>query len=211
MVVFVSTLFVHVAYQMLLANMPYFVTLVLGQTEGDVAIYQGALIIIMALTGPLWALWNKKLPQRTLLNISMIGLAVALALGFVAGTLPGILHMAQALVMVALVGVTLGGYFIIIYAMMGNVVDYDEILTGRRREAIYYGTFSFALGLGISVGTLILPLLLNAFGYTRANPLGVRLAFPILALFMVIGYVIFQKYRLGDTPEETRKNMRLGD
>ena len=211
MVVFVSTLFVHVAYQMLLANMPYFVTLVLGQTEGDVAIYQGALIVIMALTGPLWALWNKKLPQRTLLNISMIGLAVALALGFVAGTLPGIPPMAQALVMVALVGVTLGGYFIIIYAMMGNVVDYDEILTGRRREAIHYGTFSFALGLGISVGTLILPLLLNAFGYTRANPLGVRLAFPIMALFMVIGYVIFQKYRLGDTPEETRRNMKLED
>jgi GPH family glycoside/pentoside/hexuronide:cation symporter len=211
MVVFVSTLFVHVAYQMLLANMPYFVTLVLGQTEGDVAIYQGALIVIMALTGPLWALWNKKLPQRTLLNISMIGLAVALALGFVAGTLPGIPPMAQALVMVALVGVTLGGYFIIIYAMMGNVVDYDEILTGRRREAIHYGTFSFALGLGISVGTLILPLLLDAFGYTRANPLGVRLAFLIMALFMVIGYVIFQKYRLGDTPEETRRNMKLED
>jgi GPH family glycoside/pentoside/hexuronide:cation symporter len=104
---------------------------------------------------------------------------------------------------------TLGGYFIVVYAMMGNVVDYDEMRTGRRREAIYYGTFSFANGLGIAVGTLILPLLLQTFGYTRANPLGVRLAFVAMAVFMLIGFVVFQKYRLGDTPEETRKNMGL--
>jgi Na+/melibiose symporter-like transporter len=93
--------------------------------------------------------------------------------------------------------------------MMGNVVDYDEMLTYRRREAIYYGTFSFAIGLGTSVGTLVLPLLLQGFGYTRANPLGVRLAFPVMAVLMLIGYVVFQKYRLGDTIEETRKNLGL--
>jgi hypothetical protein len=30
-----------------------------------------------------------------------------------------------------------------------------------------------------------------------------------MALFVVIGYFIFQKYRLGDTPEETRKNLGI--
>jgi GPH family glycoside/pentoside/hexuronide:cation symporter len=207
--VFVSTLFVHIAYQMVLANLPYFVTLVMLRSEGDVAIFQGVIILAMALTGPLWALWNKRLSQRTLLNISMIGLAISLALGYLVGDLPGIPMMAQGLVVLALAGVTLGGYFIVIYAMMGNVVDYDEMLTGRRREAIYYGTFSFALGLGVSVGSLVLPLVLDAFGYTKTNPLGVRLAFPVMALFMLIGYLVFQKYRLGDTPEETRRNLGI--
>jgi Na+/melibiose symporter-like transporter len=93
--------------------------------------------------------------------------------------------------------------------MMGNVVDYDEALTHRRREAIYYGTFSFAIGLGTAVGTLILPLLLENFGYTRANPLGVRLAFPVMALFVFIGLAIFQKYRVADTLEETLKNLDM--
>jgi GPH family glycoside/pentoside/hexuronide:cation symporter len=207
--VFISTLFVHIAYQMVLANLPYFVTLVMGRGEADVAIFQGVIIIAMALTGPLWALWNKRLSQRTLLNISMIGLAVSLALGYLVGALPGIPLMAQGLVVLALAGVTLGGYFIVIYAMMGNVVDYDEMLTGRRREAIYYGTFSFALGLGVSVGSLVLPLVLDAFGYTKADPLGVRLAFPVMALFMLAGYLVFQKYRLGDTPQETRRNLGI--
>jgi GPH family glycoside/pentoside/hexuronide:cation symporter len=203
LILFFSTLAVHIAYQMVLANFPYFVTLVLRQTEGDVGIYQGVLIICMALTGPIWTWFNRKYSQRALLNASMILLGAIFVFGFLVGT------ALQAYVFVALVGAALGGYLILIYAMMGNVVDYDEMLTNRRREAIYYGTFSFAIGLGTAVGTLILPLLLQTFGYTQANPLGVRLAFPVMAVFIFVGYFLFQKYRIGDTPEETRKNLSM--
>jgi len=209
LIVFVSTLFVHVAYQMLLLNFPYFVTLVLGETEGDVGIYQGVLIILMALTGPLWMWWNKRRSQRWLLNFTMIGLTIAIGLGFLVGGTTILPLKAQAFILVTLIGVTLGGYLIVIYAMMGNVVDYDELLTGRRREAIYYGTFSFAIGLGSSVGALVLPLLLDTFGYTRENPLGVRSGFLVMAVFVLIGYFIFQNYKLGDTPEETQENLEL--
>jgi GPH family glycoside/pentoside/hexuronide:cation symporter len=209
LVLFFSTLFVHVAYQMLLINFPYFVTLVLGASEGDVGIYQGVLIVVMAVTGPLWAWWNKKRPQRWLLNFTMVCLTVSIALGFLVGLVPGLSVSVQAILLVILIGISLGGYLIVIYAMMGNVVDYDEILTGRRREAIYYGTFSFAIGLGSSVGAFVLPLLLDAFGYTRANPLGVRVAFLAMSLFVLAGFFLFQRYRLGDTPEETRANLGL--
>jgi Na+/melibiose symporter-like transporter len=202
-ILFFSTLAIHIAYQMVLANFPYFVTLVLRQTEGDVGIYQGVLIICMALTGPIWTWFNRKHSQRVLLNASMILLGVIFVFGFLVVT------SVQAYIFVALVGASLGGYLILIYAMMGNVVDYDEMLTKRRREAIYYGTFSFAIGLGTSVGTLILPLLLQTFGYTQANPLGVRLAFPVMAVFIFAGYFLFQKYRIGDTPEETKKNLGM--
>ena len=209
LILFFSTLSVHIAYQMVLANFPYFVTLVLRQTEGDVGIYQGVLIVFIALTGPVWTWLNRKYSQRALLNASMLLLGIISALGFLIGSIDGTSIMVQAYIFVALVGTALGGYLILIYAMMGNLVDYDELITHRRREAIYYGTFSFAIGLGTAVGTLILPLLLENFGFTRANPLGVRLAFPVMAIFIFIGYFIFQKYRVGDTVEETRKNLKL--
>jgi Na+/melibiose symporter-like transporter len=153
--------------------------------------------------------WNKKRPQRWLLNFTMIGLTIAIGLGFLVGGTTILPLNVQAFILVTLIGITLGGYLIVIYAMMGNVVDYDEMFTGRRREAIYYGTFSFAIGLGSSVGALVLPLLLNTFGYTRENPLGVRIGFLVMAAFVLIGYFIFQTYKLGDTPEETRKNLGL--
>ena len=209
LILFFSTISVHVAYQMVLANFPYFVTLVLKQTEGDVGIYQGVLIIFIALTGPVWTWLNRKYSQRALLNASMLLLGIIFALGFLIGALDGVTITIQAYIFVALVGTALGGYLILIYAMMGNVVDYDELTTNRRREAIYYGTFSFAIGLGTSVGTLILPMLLENFGYTQANPLGVRLSFPVMAVFVLVGYFIFQKYRIGDTLEETKKNLNM--
>jgi GPH family glycoside/pentoside/hexuronide:cation symporter len=209
LILFFSTLSVHIAYQMVLADFPYFVTLVLGKTEGDVGIYQGVLIIFIALTGPVWTWLNRKYSQRALLNASMLLLGLVFGLGFLISPVDWISLSTQAYIFVALIGMALGGYLILIYAMMGNVVDYDELLTSRRREAIYYGTFSFAIGLGTSVGTLILPLLLENFGYTKANPLGVRLAFPVMALFIFVGFIIFQKYRIGDTLEETQKNLKL--
>ena len=33
---------------------------------------------MMAVTGPLWALWDRRLSQRRLLMISMLGMAVTL-------------------------------------------------------------------------------------------------------------------------------------
>lgn len=209
LIMFFSTLFIHIAYQMVLANFPYFVTLVLGESEGQVGIYQGILIIFMALAGIAWMRFNRKYSQKTLLNASIILLGLSLGLGFLVGAVGWIPLAVQTYIMIILIGSSLGGYLILIYAMMGNLVDYDEMLTKRRREAIYYGTFSFAIGLGTAVGTLILPLLLESFGYTRANPLGVRLAFLAMAAFVFIGYFVFQKYRVGDTPEETRKNLGM--
>lgn len=209
LIMFFSTLFVHIAYQMVLANFPYFVTLVVHGAEGDVGIYQGVLIIFMALTGIIWTFLSRKYSQKTLLNASMILMGVAFAFGFFVGQIPTIPTIAEVYILVTLLGASLGGYLILVYAMMGNVVDYDEMLTNRRREAIYYGTFSFAIGLGIAVGTPILTLLLENFGFTQANPLGVRLAYLVMAVFVFIGYFIFQKYRVGDTPEETRKNLNL--
>lgn len=209
MILFVTTLFVHLAYQMLLANMPYFVTLVLGKEESDVGTFLGVLIVVMGAAGPLWTLWNRKLSQHKLLTIAMVGLAAASVLAFCVGGISEAGEMMQGLGALVPMAVMLGGYFIIVYAMMGNVVDYDEMLTGRRREAIYYGAFSFANGLGISVGTLILPLLLKGFGYTHENPLGVRVTFLVIGAASLLGAVIFRAYRVGDTAAETRRNLGL--
>lgn len=208
-VVFVATLFVHLAYQMFLANLPYFVTLVLGRGEGDVAIFQGVLIVVMGIAGIMWARWDKTHSQRALMLSTMVGMGLAAILVFFAGQLPDVSPLVQGIVAMVPYAVMLGGYFIISYALMGNVVDYDELLTGTRREAIYYGAFSFANGLGISVGTLILTQLLERFGYTKANPLGVRVAFLVIGLVCLIGALIFRSYRLGDTPSETRRNLNL--
>jgi GPH family glycoside/pentoside/hexuronide:cation symporter len=206
---FISTLIVHVAYAMLQANLPYFVTLVLGGSEADVGIYLGVVVILMMAFAPFWNLISKKFAHRKLMMVSIVSLAVAAALNFFVGMVPGIPINIQGFIALGLIGPTLGGYFVLAYAMMGSVVDYDEMFTNRRREAIYYGTFSLAVGLGPSLSALILPPILENFGYTAANPFGVRLAWLVTSVIALLGGLAFLGYKLGDTPEETRELMRM--
>lgn len=208
LIMLASVLIVHIAYAMTLANLPYFVTLVVGQTEADVAIFQGALVLLMMGTAPLWNWLAGRMANRRLLLITMFGIGIAAAAIYTVGLIPGA-EMLHGLVAVGLMGPFLGGYFILAYAMMGSVVDYDELFTHTRREAIYYGTFSLAAGVGPSLAALILPQVLEGFGFTSANPLGVRVAWLVTAVLAVLGALVFIPYRLGDTVEESRANLGM--
>ncbi|PIG91342.1 MFS transporter [Gloeocapsopsis sp. IPPAS B-1203] len=209
---FASTLIIHVAYSMLLANLPYFVTLVVGRSEADVSIFQAVVVLTMVVSAPTWNWLSQRYANRSLLRFAMLGLAVVSSLTFTVGLLPGIGVMAHALLMLALLGPLLGGYFVLVFAMMGSVVDYDELLTTHRREAIYYGTFSLAVGVGPSVAALILPFIFESYGYTATNPLGVRIAFLVTGLLAMLGVIAFLGYQLGDTPQEQHLfNSKQGD
>ncbi len=204
-----STLLVHIAYAMITANLPYFVTVVVGGSEGDVGLYLGVVVILMILATPIWSLLGKRIGNAKLMRWSMGLLAVMASLNFFVGQIDFLPTNILAYITMGLIGPFLGGYFILAYSMMGNVVDYDELLTNRRREAVFYGTFSLAVGIGPSMAAIILPFLLEQFGYTVQNPLGIRLAFPVISLLILLGLWAFRKYNLGDSVEETRQNLGL--
>ena len=204
---FISVLIIHIAYAMVTANLPYFVTLIIKESESYVGIFQGVLVILMMVSAPLWNLLSKKYSNRKLLMITMIGLGVVLAVNFAVGLIPGVTVLIQGLIAVGLIGPVLGGYFILAYAMMGSVVDYDEVFTRSRREAIYYGSFSLAASIGPSLAALVLPFVLNTFGFTSSNPTGVRIAWLVASGLSFIGALSFIGYKLGDTPEEIQSQI----
>jgi GPH family glycoside/pentoside/hexuronide:cation symporter len=209
MFMFISVLIVHIAYAMVTAILPYFITTVLGRSEGDVGIFQGILVLMMIISAPLWNWLARRYAHRKLLMVSMIMMGIIIALNAFVGLIPGFNKLVQAYITVGLVGPALGGYFILAYAMMGSVVDYDEMSTHARREAIYYGTFSLAAGIGPAIAALILPIILSQFGYTSANPLGVRVSWLVAGACSLLGALVFIGYKLGDTPEQTRLNLGL--
>ena len=205
----ISTLLVHIAYAMITANLPYFVTVVIGGTEGDVGIYLGVVVITMIIATPIWSLLGKRVNNASLMRWSMGLLAVMSSLNFLVGVVDLVSSKVLGFITLGLIGPFLGGYFILAYSMMGNVVDYDELLTNRRREAVFYGTFSLAVGIGPSIASIILPFLLDQFGYTGENPLGIRLAFPVISFLILLGLLAFRRYNIGDSVKETRENLGL--
>lgn len=66
---------------------------------------------------------------------------------------------------IAAIGVSV--VYLIPWSLMPDVIDLDELETGRRREGIYYGFFVFLQKLGISAGLAISNLILDFTGYLK--------------------------------------------
>ena len=205
----VSTIVVQTAYAMLLSNLPYFVTLILRRSELMVGGFQGVVVLTMLITAPIWNWLSQFYPNRQLLRVTMLGFVLSSGLLAGVGWFPGVALEVQTAIVFTLIGPFLGGYFVLVYALMAAVVDYDEWLTQQRREAFHYSIFSFSAGLGIALSTLIMPPIFSWYGYTVENPLGVRIVFLAAALLVGLGAVVFLGYRLGDTLTETQRNLGL--
>lgn len=202
-------IFINTIYGMLVANLPYFVTLIAGGKNDDVSLYLGIMVIGMILSGFFWMWFSRKVPNKRIADISMVGMAVALAVMFFAGQLSFIPTQIFSLTCLVFVGIFLMGFYVIIYTIMGSVVDYDEMLNKERREGVFYGNFSLALSIGVSVSTIILPQIYNLFGYSLQNPLGVRIAFLVMGAFSFLGFLTFRWFKVKDTPAETRKVFQI--
>ncbi len=198
----VSTIVVQTAYAMLLSNLPYFVTLIVRQPEPTVGGFQGIVVVAMLIAAPMWNWLSQFYPNRRLLLVAMLGLATSSVLLAGVGVLPGVALEVQAAIALALIAPFLGGYFVLVYALMAAVVEYDEWLTHQRREAFHYSVFSLSSGIGVSLSTLVIAPIFSRYGYTVEQPLGVRVVFLAAAILVALGAVVFLGYRLGDTLSE---------
>ncbi|MCY7336355.1 MAG: MFS transporter [Chamaesiphon sp.] len=194
-----SNLMVQTGYAMLLANLPYFVTLVVARSTAAVSVFQGIVVIVMMVSAPFWNWLAHRYPHRRLLKAVTWGLAVTIGMNFFIGIFPRVDNTIAAAIALASLAPFLGGYFILIYAMMGSVVDDDELVTHQRREAFHYGTFSLSTGIGMSLSSLIVPQIFKVYGYTATNPLGVRVVFLAAAAIVSCGALALRGYHLGDS------------
>lgn len=74
----------------------------------------------------------------------------------------------QAIVLMAN-GIAVQGMNFIIVTMIGDIVDYDELLFGKRREALYSTLIGWFEKAGTALGTLLCGLLLVCIGFNAKN------------------------------------------
>ena len=117
---------------------------------------------------------------------------------FFMGFVPGIHPLIQSLVFVALAGLPMVGVFTFPNAILADIIDYDSLRTGMRREALYYGAQNV---IEKWTGSLMFPIfgVLLLFGETVDNPLGIRLMGPVAGVASLAGFLFFRGYRLPDS------------
>lgn len=90
-------------------------------------------------------------------------------------------------------GVCFSGQWVFPWSMLPDVVEYDQAVTGERREGVYYGVWVFLGKLTNALGIAVSGWVLKLFGYvanaeqTPAALLGIRLFFgPVAAGVLIV-------------------------
>lgn len=170
--------------------------------EGAVSgILIGAAIAVVLVTLPLVYRLSIRRGKAWVYSAAMALGALGFPFLFFMGFVPGIPVMAQSLAFVALVGLPMAAVFTFPNAITADIIDYDSVRTGMRREAIYYGSQAT---IEKWAGSLFAPILaaLLLLGETADDPLGIRLVGPVAGIASLLGYFCFRGYRLPDEVTE---------
>ena len=109
-------------------------------------------------------------------------------------------QVAPVYVLAVLAGSGLATAFVIPWSMVPDIIEYDQLKTGRRREGAYYSFASFFQKLATGVAIWALGQLLALTGYitpTLANPLPTQPAAAVDAIRWFIGPVPIALLLLG--------------
>ena len=186
----------------LLGWMPFFASQVLqAEEEGTVASMISTVVIIGAVISGIvfWVLLNRfGFSKRRVYG----GCLIASGIVFPLLALPGLIAdgglLAQGLILTFIAGLPMAAVFMLPKGLTADIADYDAMLNGERREAMFYATQNFFEKVTFALPPALLSLVL-LLGDTTENPLGIRLA-PVLAgILALLGVTLWHRYRLPDT------------
>lgn len=188
----------QVGFQIQMIVLPFLVSTVLGQGEGQVMIYQGAFILVMLAAVPIWMKIGVRIGKRRGQLIALLLSALVSPFFFLVGFLPVLTGSVQAILYFILAAIPIAGLYVYPNAIVGDITDYDELKTHKRREAMYYAGFGLLEKAAWAAAAFLVAAILPLFGFTAANPMGIRLVGPLIGLVSLIGWFGFRYYGLPD-------------
>lgn len=204
-VILAATAIIYMFCQnLLMANNTFVVVSALGQDEGSAGLYVAVMVVMMMASAVVWSILIKNRSANKLYKLCMFGMAVGAVITFLTNLIPAIPATILFISGMIVMGPFLGGLSVFSFGIMGAVVDYDEKLNNCRREALFYGAFSLASGIGTSLAIFVLPYIHNAFGNTKDNYLGTTIPFLVIAAMMIISLFLFSRYNLDDEGNLTK-------
>ncbi len=156
-----------------------------------------ALLLAAFAAIPGWVWLSGRIGKRTAYNAGMALFGAALLAAYLfAHRDPTVLF-----VLMALAGVGLATNYVMPWSIIPDVVDYDELENGQRREGVFYGMWTFLQKLGLGLAGAVSGAVLQWTGYVpdaAQTPLalhGIRLLIgPIPALFFIAGILVLARY-----------------
>ena len=164
-------LFVLVTVGLMLVNsiLPFFLESNLRLSGGDQSLVLGALFGTAIFAFPLWTFVASKLGKRRALALGLVVLASG-TVALVSLATPEVLN-ALTFAVVIYAGIGLSAVVLFPWAMLPDVVEFDELASGVRREGLMYALFTFGQKIAGSVGVFANGIVASVFGYQQGSAL----------------------------------------
>jgi GPH family glycoside/pentoside/hexuronide:cation symporter len=196
LILVIATTFTAVANQTNIMCMRYIIKYWF-QREDLEAYFFAAFFVGVFLSIPLWIKLINRIGKKTAYIIAMVVYSVILCL---------ILTLRQGDYMIFMGAMVLAGVFnialwLIPGSIMPDIIEWDQLQVGERREGAYYGVWTLIRKAGGGCAFIIVGAMLQFVGYepdveqSQSALLGIKLVFgPIPALLLAMGVVVFWKF-----------------
>jgi Na+/melibiose symporter-like transporter len=147
--------------------LPFFLESALRLPGEAQTVVLGLLFGTAVLAFPAWGRASEAWGKRAALTVGLVVLAGAV-LALVAFAPAGALSP-TLLGLTALAGVGLAAVMMLPWAMLPDVVEFDALAVGRRREGLLYALFTFGQKAAGSIGVFANALVAATFGYVQGS------------------------------------------
>jgi GPH family glycoside/pentoside/hexuronide:cation symporter len=193
---------VNTSTTLVIGLLPYLVTVVAKSSEGVAGALMGGLMILAMLFLPLVNKVVEKVTRRMLFLMCCVALGAVLAAlyftGFIPetniGPVPARVLFMGALLLLAAPFVSV--FLVVPRTLLADVMDYDERLTGYRREAMYNGMESLIGKVPVGLAPWIMGELFTRYGNTMQRTEGIALSAVAAGILTFAAWAVFLTYPL---------------
>lgn len=190
--------FFWLGFNIIMVALPYLVVVIMKVSKDWAGYSLGILLIVAVAFFPVVNFTAKKFGKKIVFLLTILLLSLFLPLFLTVGRWPILTSFHQGLIVIGITGIPISGLLVLPYAILSEIIDYDEKNTGFRREAMYFGMEGLVTKGAIAASSLVATQVLYHFGFSTERSLGILLCGPAAAALVFIGFLIFSKYPFRD-------------
>ncbi|MBR3137008.1 MAG: MFS transporter [Clostridia bacterium] len=182
-------------------GLPFFVKVSMELDASFAMYFLGGMTVLSACFYPIVSKLVSKFGKKKLVITGFLGLALAYVVTALIGVIPGFKGIVPGALIVIISAFPMALLGIIPQAIVADVAEEDAIVTGEKREGMFFAARTFAMKMGQSVAMLVFTSL-AVLGTTQdlksndltASPVGLRIVAIVAICFCVLGAVILAAY-----------------
>jgi glycoside/pentoside/hexuronide:cation symporter, GPH family len=148
---------------------------------------------------PLWVMLSGKLGKKVCYNAGMLIFAFSILLFFFFGEFLGVIF---SFIVMCLSGIGFATQYVMPYALVPDIIEYNFSVTGERNEGSFYGLWTFLSKAGQAAALVLSGFILTITGYSAELPyqsvvskFGIKiLCGPLPVFFFIAGVIVLSFY-----------------